>query len=141
MKISKQARREAKELFRACLVAGRLDENRVRGAVRGVIDVKPRGYLGVLEHFQRLVHLEIDRRRAQVESAVPLSAELQDRVSRNLARHYGEGLNIAFGVDPGLIGGVRVRVGSDILDGSIRGRLDILSEQFQIEVKLESDYE
>jgi F-type H+-transporting ATPase subunit delta len=130
MKISKQARREAKALFRACLVAGRLDENRVREAVRGVIEAKPRGYLGVLEHFQRLVHLEIERRRAQVESAVPLSAELQDRVSRNLARHYGEGLNIAFGVNPGLIGGVRVRVGSDILDGSIRGRLDILSEQF-----------
>ena len=130
MKISKQARRESKELFRACLVAGRLDENRVRAAVRRVIEAKPRGYLGVLEHFQRLVHLEIERHRAKVESAVPLSAELQDRVARNLARHYGEGLNIAFAVDPGLIGGVRVRVGSDILDGTIRGRLEILSEQF-----------
>ena len=74
MKTSKQARREAKELFRACLVQGRLDENRVRGTVQRVIEVKPRGYLPMLEHFQRLIQLEADRRKALVESAVPLSA-------------------------------------------------------------------
>jgi F-type H+-transporting ATPase subunit delta len=130
MKLSKQTRREAKELFRACLVAGRLDENRVREAVRSVIELKPRGYLALLDHFQRLIHLELERRKARVESAVPLSKELQDRLSRNLARNYGEGLNIAFAVNPELIGGLRVRVGSDILDGSIRGRLETLSDQF-----------
>jgi F-type H+-transporting ATPase subunit delta len=130
MKISKQARREAKELFRVCLVGGRLDESRVRDAVRRVIEAKPRGYLGVLDHFQRLIQLEIERRKARVESAVPLSAELRTQVTRNLARQYGEGLDIGFDVNPALIGGVRVRVGSDILDGSIQGRLEALSEQF-----------
>jgi F-type H+-transporting ATPase subunit delta len=130
MKTSKQARREAKELFRACLVQGRLDESRARGAVRRVIELKPRGYLGMLEHFQRLIQLETERRKARVESAVPLTAELQTQVSRNLARQYGEGLDIAFSVNPALIGGVRVRVGSDILDGSVQGRLEALSEKF-----------
>jgi F-type H+-transporting ATPase subunit delta len=130
MKTSKQARREAKVLFRACLVQGRLDENRVRSAVRRVIEVKPRGYLPMLGHFQRLIQLEADRRKALVESAVPLSPELQNRVTHNLAHQYGAGLNIKFNVNPALIGGVRVRVASDILDGSIRGRLDALTEKF-----------
>jgi len=130
MKTSKQARREAKELFRACLVQGRLDENRVRGAVQRVIEVKSRGYMPMLEHFQRLIRLEADRRKALVESAVPLSPELQQRLTQNLAQQYGAGLNLAFIVNPALIGGVRVRVGSDILDGSIQGRLEALSEKF-----------
>jgi F-type H+-transporting ATPase subunit delta len=130
MKTSKQARREAKELFRACLMQGRLDENRVRGAVQRVIEVKPRGYVAMLEHFQRLIQLEADRRKALVESAVPLSPELQNRLTQNLAQQYGAGLNLGFNVNPALIGGVRVRVGSDILDGSIQGRLEALSEKF-----------
>lgn len=130
MKISKQARREAKELFRACLVAGRLDESRAREAVRQVVELKPRCYVGMLEHFRRLVQLEADRRRARVESAVPLAAEQQSRLTQNLARRYGEGLSINFQVNPALIGGVRIQVGSDILDGSIQGRLNALAEQF-----------
>jgi F-type H+-transporting ATPase subunit delta len=130
MKISKQARREAKELFRACLLQGRPDEARVRDAVRRVLAGKPRGYLPMLEHFRRLLQLDAERRQARVESAVPLPAELQAEMSRNLAREYGDGLNIGFAVNPALIGGVRVRVGSDILDGSVRGRLEALTDKF-----------
>jgi F-type H+-transporting ATPase subunit delta len=130
MKSSKQTRREAKDLFRACLVQGRLDENRARLAVQRVIEDKPRGYVGMLEHFRRLIQLEAERRKARVESAVPLSPELQNRLTQNLARQYGAGLNIGFEVNPALIGGLRVRVGSDILDGSIQGRLEALSDQF-----------
>lgn len=130
MKSSKQTRREAKDLFRACLLQGRLDENRARLAVQRVIEVKPRGYVGMLEHFRRLIQLEAERRKARVESAVPLSPELQNRLTQNLARQYGAGLNIGFEVNPALIGGVRVRVGSDILDGSIQGRLEALADQF-----------
>ena len=43
MKISKQTKREAKQLFRCCFVNGLLDENRARQAVRRVVEVKPRG--------------------------------------------------------------------------------------------------
>jgi F-type H+-transporting ATPase subunit delta len=130
MKSSKQTRREAKDLFRACLVQGRLDENRARLAVQRVIEDKPRGYVGMLEHFRRLIQLEAERRKARVESAIPLSPELQNQLTQNLARQYGAGLNIGFDVNPALIGGLRVRVGSDILDGSIQGRLEALSDQF-----------
>jgi len=130
MRITKQARREAKALFRACLVNGQLDEARVRQWVGKVIATKPRGYLAVLLHFQRLVKLDLARRRAQVESAVPLDAALQADLRAQLGRRYGAGLTFDFRHNPGLLGGLRVQVGSDVYDGSVRGRLDRLAESF-----------
>ena len=130
MRISKQARRDAKRLFRACLANGLLAEAKVREAVQKVIAVKPRGYLGILTHFQRLVKLELDRRSARVESAVPLGADLQAGVQTNLGRLYGPGLAFDFRQNAALIGGVRIKVGSDVYDGSIQARLDALAESF-----------
>lgn len=65
MKITKQARRDARQLLRACLADAVLDDNRVRQAVQSVIRDKPRGYLAVLVQFQRLVRLETARRTAR----------------------------------------------------------------------------
>ena len=111
MKISKQARRDAKQLFNVCKVSGVMDENRVRQTVGVVIEKKPRGYVGILSHFQRLVKLDIERRSAHVESAVAASEVLQQSVKANLAQRYGQGLNVTFAVNPSLIGGLRVKVG------------------------------
>ena len=133
MKISKQARREAKEVFRACIVNGRLDEDRVRGIVRKVVEAKPRGYVAILSQFQRLVRLELERRTARIESAVTLPAPLQSDLKQKLERLYGAGLNISFAVNPGLLGGLRVRVGSDVYDGSVQWRLERLAESFSSE--------
>ena len=130
MKITKQAKREAKELFRSCTADGKLEDSRVRTAVRRVLETKPRGYLAILTHFERLVRLEVQRRTAQVVSAVPLSADLQARVRDSLARLYGPGLNIAFAQHPELLGGLRIQVGSDVYDGSIQARLAALQESF-----------
>ena len=128
MKISKQARRDAKQLFNVCKVAGVLDEDRVRQSVTAVIAKKPRGYVGILSQFQRLVKLDIERRSARVESAVAASDALQASVKANLAQRYGQGLNVTFAVNPALIGGLRVKVGSDVFDGSVKARLDALAE-------------
>ncbi|MBM3833720.1 MAG: F0F1 ATP synthase subunit delta [Verrucomicrobia bacterium] len=130
MKISKQARRDAKELFRSCLVNGALDANRVRQVVQLVTTQKPRGYIAILSHFERLVKLEEARRTAKVESAAPLAPDLQASVRNDLARVYGPGLNVSFSQNPSLIGGMRIRVGSDVYDGSIQARLTALQESF-----------
>jgi len=130
MKVSKQARREAKELFRTVIVNGVLDENRVRQIVGKVAEAKPRGYFEILSHFQRLVKLEVERRTARVESAVVLSPELQADVKNKLSRLYGQGLNISFAQNPALLGGLRIKVGSDVYDGSVQARLESLVESF-----------
>ncbi len=130
MKITKQSRRDAKELFRTCVNNGALDENRVRQAVQAVVTQKPRGYVAILSHFQRLVKLELERRQARVESAVPLSDEEKTAVTGNLAWKYGQGLDISFALNPDLLGGLRIKVGSDVYDGSVRARLNALRESF-----------
>ena len=126
MKISKQARRDAKQLFRSCRVNGVLDEAKVRRIVQQVIASKPRGYIPILAHFQRLLKLDFDRRTARVESPVPLADPQQAAIKANLAHRYGEDLIFAFTQNPSLIGGLRVQIGSDVFDGSVEARLAAL---------------
>jgi len=130
MKISKQARRDAKALFQSCQTNGVLDENKVRAVVQKVLAAKPRGYVGVLQHFQRLVKLDIDRRTARVESATALSQGQQSELSGTLIRQYGQGLQISFEHNPSLLGGLRIKVGSDVVDATVQGRLNALAESF-----------
>jgi F-type H+-transporting ATPase subunit delta len=130
MKISKQSRRDAKQLFRASIVNGVMDEGRVRKTFDALIAQKPRGYVGLLSHLQRLVKLETDRRTARVESAASLSTQEQGAVQQKLIARYGQGLNIVFSQNPALIGGLRIKVGSDVYDGSVQGRLNALKESF-----------
>jgi F-type H+-transporting ATPase subunit delta len=130
MKISKQTRRDAKQLFRSCLADGLLDENRVRHAVQQVIAQKPRRYIAILSHFQRLVKLDLARRTARIESAAALPENLRATLQANLTRKYGLGMNLAFAQNPALIGGLRIQVGSDVYDGSIQARLTELAESF-----------
>ncbi len=130
MKVTKRARHEAKQLFRACQVNGLLDEARVRNAVAQLIARKPRGYFGVLSYLHRLVKLDVARRTASVESAVALAPALQSGVGQNLTRLYGPGLEVAFAQNAALLGGMRVKVGSDVYDGSVQARLAALAGQF-----------
>jgi len=130
MKVSKQARRGAKGLFRSCLVDGLLDEGRVRQAVQQVVETKPRGYLAILTHFERLVELDLERRSARIESAVPLAADLESSVRESLSRAYGPGLNFSFAQNQSLIGGMRIRVGSDVYDSSVQAKLALLQASF-----------
>ena len=130
MKISKLAQREARQLFRTCRVNGLLDEGRVRQTVALLVEKKPRGYVAILSRLHRLVKLDLDQRAATVESAVPLSAGLQAQVAARLKNIYGDGLNLSFAQDASLIGGLRIQVGSDLFDGSVKMRLDRLAGSF-----------
>lgn len=130
MRISKSARREAKQLFRCCFLNGVLDEARVQKATRRIAESKPRECLAILAQFERLVRLEVGRRTARVESALALAPELVTSITNDLNRLYGPGLNISFAQEPALVGGLRIKVGSDVYDSSIQGRLRKLSERF-----------
>jgi F-type H+-transporting ATPase subunit delta len=130
MKISKQAQRDARQLFRSCQVGGLLDESRVRQTVALLVAQKPRGYVEILSRLHRLVKLDLARNTALVESATPLSPETQAGVKNRLTGLYGTGLAISFGENPSLIGGLRIRVGSDLYDGSVKTRLDKLEQSF-----------
>lgn len=130
MKISKQALREARQLFRSCLVNGLLDEARVRRAVALLMEKKPRGYVEILSRLHRLVKLDMAARTATIEGAVELSPAQMAEVKSNLEKRYGAGLNVSQAVNPALIGGLRIQVGSDLYDGSVKTRLEKLAQSF-----------
>jgi F-type H+-transporting ATPase subunit delta len=130
MKISKQAQRDARQLFRSCHVNGLLDENRVRQAVALLSTQKPRGYVGIWSRLHRLVKMDLEQHAARVESATPLTPDLKADVTGEIKRKYGAGVSINFSQNPSLIGGLRIQVGSDLYDGSVKMRLQKLEESF-----------
>ena len=130
MKISKQARRDARQLFRSCQVNDLLDENRVRQAVGLLAGKKPRGYVEILSRLHRLVKLDLERRAARVESAMSLPADVQAEVTGRIQKTYGAGVQVVFGQNPALIGGLRIQVGCDLYDGSVQTKLNQLAQSF-----------
>ncbi len=128
MKISKRAKDEARQLYHLCTVNERLDERRVREVVQRVIAAKQRDGSAILAHFVRLVRVDSARHTAVIESATPLSTDVQAIIQAGLTRRYGPGLVMAFSVRPALLGGIRVQVGCDVYDGSVRAGLEALEK-------------
>ena len=130
MQTKAQIRRAAKQLYRSCLVDGLLDERRVHRVVQLVIDNKRRGSMELLSHFQRLIGLDREAHTANVETAVPLAADLKTSIQARLTDLYGPGIDARFTLRPALIGGMRIKVGSDVFDGSVRSGLELLEKGF-----------
>lgn len=122
MKIGREARQAAKGLFNACFVDGRLDQGRTRELVRRLVADRPRHYAQILKRLQKLVALELAKNRARIETASPLVPEVRDSIKTALGSK-GTDAQMEFIVNPGLIGGMRIQVGSDVWDSSVRGRL------------------
>jgi F-type H+-transporting ATPase subunit delta len=78
----------------------------------------------------QLVKIERSRHTAEVESATSLPPDLQASVRAGLARVYGPGIRISFAQSPALIGGMRIKVGSDVYDGSVKAGLEALEKGF-----------
>jgi F-type H+-transporting ATPase subunit delta len=127
VKTNKKATRAARRLFRVCLVDGLPAERRVRHVVRRLAASNRRGAVAILSSFARLVRLNMDRRTARVESAAPLGPELRKDIRNGLVRMYGPGLKTMFERNQDLIGGLRIKVGSDVYDDSVRAKLAALA--------------
>lgn len=125
MKVSRDVRQQASDLFRACLVKGRLDEARVRRVAQGVATKKPRHAVNLLSWFKKLVELEIKKQAIRIESAVAL-ADKGAAIFKQLEGKFGPALEKNYNVNPSLVGGLRIQIGSDVWDGSILQRLNRL---------------
>lgn len=117
-------------MSRLCLVNGQLDDARARLVVDQLAASGRTSALTVLKQFVRRMRIEDANRSAVVASAAPLDPEFQSRLERDLARQRGRPIATTYVVDPSLVGGIRVRVGSDVYDGSVRGRLAALESRF-----------
>ncbi len=126
----KQVQREAKQVFHLCLVNGRLDEDRTLQAVRYITGAGYRACPAILANFLRLVKLDRERHTAHIESAAPLPPDVTTAIQGGMERRYGPGLSTDFVVHSSLIGGVRVRIGSDVYDGTVQAQLAALESSF-----------
>jgi F-type H+-transporting ATPase subunit delta len=130
MKISKVAANTARRLFGLCQTDGKLDETKLGTVVSKLVEAKPRDYRSILIALHRLTRLDSERRQVTIESAVELDAASRERVAKGLVPEYGSDLVFSYKVTPSLLGGLRIRVGNDVIDGSVQGRIDRLASAF-----------
>jgi F-type H+-transporting ATPase subunit delta len=77
------------------------------------------------------VRLDFAGRIAIVESALPLSPDEKTKVEKELADAYGGALTTSFSENPVLIAGMRIKIGSDVYDGTVESRLNTIEQSFQ----------
>jgi len=82
-----------------------------------------------IAEFERRAGAETGWKVAHVTSAVPLTAEEKAALEQSLARRYGQALSLQYEVDPAILGGLVVRVGDQVIDGSVASKLAALREQ------------
>ncbi|MFE7117135.1 F0F1 ATP synthase subunit delta [Streptomyces sp. NPDC057654] len=111
------------ELLRS-LLGGRAHQVTERLVVRLVAQPRGRSLEGGLTALSKLAAERRDRMVAEVRSAVPLSDGQKQRLGAALAKLYGRQVHLNLDVDPEVLGGVSVRVGDEIVNGTIADRLE-----------------
>jgi F-type H+-transporting ATPase subunit delta len=129
MKINREVRQLSREMLRASFTDGQLDRGKIASLVQSLVAKKPRFSIDILQNYKRLLRLEIEKRHAKIESAQELAPETVMKIVEKLKKKYGDDLTTELVVDPKLLGGLRVRVGSDVWDGSVRNRLQRLEQE------------
>ena len=105
------------------LLEGRAAPETVRLAVQAA--VHPRG-LRTEQVLERFVQAAAERRQqvvAQVVAATPLTTEQRNRLEATLRRRYGR-VRLNVDVDPAVLGGIRIQIGSELVDGTVAARLE-----------------
>ncbi len=129
MKLNKEIRQLSRKMLQASFTDGQLDPGRISSLVDSLITQKPRNYIDVLKNYRRLLRLELEKRHATVETSSEVDPAIRSEIVANLKSKYGSDLSTEFHVDPRLLGGMRVRVGNDVWDGSVRNRLERLQHE------------
>ena len=129
MKLNKEIRQLSRKMLQASFTDGQLDSGKVASLVDSLVTHKPRNFIDVLKNYKRLLRLEVQKRHATIETASEVDPAIRSEIVANLKGKYGNDLATEFQVDPQLLGGMRIRVGSDVWDGSVRNRLQRLQHE------------
>ncbi|MGK5628663.1 F0F1 ATP synthase subunit delta [Streptomyces sp. URMC 123] len=118
------ARGSAKAELLGRLLGGRANPVTERLVVRLVTQPRGRSLEAGLESLSKLAAARRDRMVAVVTSAVPLSDRQKERLGAALATLYGRQMHLNLDVDPEVLGGIQVRIGDEVINGTIADRLD-----------------
>ena len=129
MKLNKEIRQLSRKMLQASFTDGQLDPGRISSLVDSLVTRKPRNYVDALKNYKRLLRLELEKRHATIETASEVDSAVRSEIEANLKNKYGNDLSTEFHVAPELLGGMRIRVGNDVWDGSVRNRLSRLDRE------------
>lgn len=121
---SRSATTAAKSELLAGLLGSRAERTTERLVTRLVTAPRGRSLESGLESLSKLAADRRDRMVAVVTSAVPLSDTQKQRLGAALAKVYGRPMHLNLDVDPEALGGIRVQVGDEVINGSIADRLE-----------------
>ncbi|MBB5955275.1 F-type H+-transporting ATPase subunit delta [Saccharothrix tamanrassetensis] len=108
------------------LVAGKVDDTTKVLVDQLVRNPRGQGVVGGLADLAALAAKRRERSVAHVRSAVELDAAQQDRLEATLTRIYSRPIALHVEVDPTLRGGLLIKIGDEVIDGSVAGRLAAL---------------
>jgi F-type H+-transporting ATPase subunit delta len=105
------------------LLAGKANPSAVRLIQRVVAQPRGASVLDGVERLSTIAAAHRSRITALVTAVVPLTEAQRERLTRILERGYGKQVRLNVELDPDLIGGMTIRIGDDIIDGSLATRL------------------
>jgi F-type H+-transporting ATPase subunit delta len=123
---AKQNQQFARQLFQLSMEGGVVSPERVAGVLAYVEKHRPAHPAALLKAYRRLIAAELARGQAEIEHAGSVSDEMIQNIAAAMSKKYGR--VIAASAKPGasLIAGLRVRVGDDVYEASVAGRLAAL---------------
>jgi F-type H+-transporting ATPase subunit delta len=120
---------ELKRRLLDTLLDGKVTDTSLRLIIQASLHPRGRSLDASLTEYARLVAEWRQRLIAVVRVAVPLSETERDRLSAALAAAFGHGIHLDVLLDPGVLGGISVRIGDEFIDGSVASRLAALRRQ------------
>ena len=130
MKITKDAAAAARRLYRLCKVDGKLDEAKFSKVIKTVAERKPRNFHGILVSLKRSLELDLARKHVTVDSAAELDSATKAGIVSKLTAKHGNDLTFEYRINSALLGGIRIRKGDDVWDGTVKARLDAITNAF-----------
>jgi F-type H+-transporting ATPase subunit delta len=129
MRVSRQSRQFARQLFNLSLAEGQVSPERVAGVLAHLARQPPRQPLAVLRRYHRLIATQLARNHALVEHAGAIDGGALRAIEAAFARKYRRPIAASARPRPELIAGLRIRVGDDLYESSVAGQLAVLSAE------------
>ncbi|MFT3877929.1 MAG: F0F1 ATP synthase subunit delta [Propioniciclava sp.] len=105
------------------LLQGRVLEA-TRQLARRAVEARQRTFALTVEGYLAMAAALRERAIATVTTAIPLTDEQEARLKTVLSRQVGRDVNLRVVLDPTVIGGVRVSLGDEVIEGTVAARLD-----------------
>lgn len=131
MRIHRIYQQQARRLWQLCLLDGRPSEERLRTTIDQLVTSRPRGFLPVLYCLRRRVQLLQGLTTTRITTADPLTGALRQNLEQAVRHRFPITNNIIIEEDHGLLAGLRIQSGYDVIDDSLLGKLNRLHQKLQ----------